>query len=871
MELRIKNFRSHFESSWVFDIGGSNYIRGDNGAGKSDIYRAITWCLYGRKFMSDSEVAPVRYPNATTVVEIEYQGISVRRQGNSHSFEVSNGKELLRQAEADAFIATYFGNFDKWQLATYITQTVSHSFIRMKSEGRMAIINSLIGNDEGELVALDKLLRECRAEQTTAEKELYGLEAVHNATYGKSAPVDASMARDRATINSLARAISGSRTRLEILRGEQQQRNSRANELSNTQRFLDQLSDYSAEEYSRLKEDLAICQQHYNNYRSLANNSAEFTKIPPQYSKEDYDAAVIAQHTYEEARATLAKYKIAYNRAALEAHIKRLRLSIEYSQAAKLASVYAAEARKLQNLDAKIITLKRTSNIIDADAFIARAELSLIYQGALVESRRRTVLEEELASLLPPLTPAMLTAYEFSLPNQWILEREEEHSSLVKAIGCEPQLTEWRRALHESTLQHLECPACGVESALCDGRLVPCQQRLDTQSIALLRRRIRAAEAADNAIPPPRPTGFVVIDNIPHAKKQISHTRRRRQIEDELATLPATIDIPEGIEAISDVRRLQQQLKDARELLVLTEERRQLSKYLETLPNPSVPEGVEIVDDDAEALLAKLEAFVWIDPPSLSPSSIERAREWHRLRAVTVDVLEYVDASAVQAYGKKVNSKQRYIESIEVLKEQLAATSDIDKRIEVLSAEIKALEVELNNAERYNAVTKSLATVATGKAKAEAAQRRVAEVREYREARVTFSRELMTNSLHTIKEHANATMKKLMPHDIRIELAESSNKLILNYYKDGLNHGDPEKMSGGEADILSFALVISFNHLTMSKFIILDEATKGIATHRKDSCISHLLEYTESSGKTLMLTDHSCPGGDYSNIIDVIP
>lgn len=93
--LHMKNFRQYRDTRIEFSRSPSKkitIIQGANGAGKTNIMNAITWCLFGKELHIDSKYAGLPMVNTTA---LEESGDDIHEVTVEIQFIQSNGKKLL--------------------------------------------------------------------------------------------------------------------------------------------------------------------------------------------------------------------------------------------------------------------------------------------------------------------------------------------------------------------------------------------------------------------------------------------------------------------------------------------------------------------------------------------------------------------------------------------------------------------------------------------------------------------------------------------------------------------------------------------------------------------------------------------------------
>lgn len=134
MKLTLKNFRSHAQSSFEFPDIGFIKLSAPSGTGKSNVFKAIQWGLWGGK----GNV--VKYGTTETKVGIEIGDLKVCR-GKGPAFLDVNG---MTGEAGQAHVAGMLGmNELEFEISSYIAQDQANSFIHCKPAEQMELLQKL--------------------------------------------------------------------------------------------------------------------------------------------------------------------------------------------------------------------------------------------------------------------------------------------------------------------------------------------------------------------------------------------------------------------------------------------------------------------------------------------------------------------------------------------------------------------------------------------------------------------------------------------------------------------------------------------------------------------------------------------------------
>lgn len=153
MRVYIRYFQCHVEKNLEFEQGEHCLISGESGKGKSTIFRAITWCLYGE----GKDVAPTNLDNARTSVMVELAGLRVFRQHNPCLFQVQVDDKLYEGIPAENILEARLGNYQIWMCTTYMLNNFENPLISAVSKKRIQYLDTLSFNYENPFIFLQNI------------------------------------------------------------------------------------------------------------------------------------------------------------------------------------------------------------------------------------------------------------------------------------------------------------------------------------------------------------------------------------------------------------------------------------------------------------------------------------------------------------------------------------------------------------------------------------------------------------------------------------------------------------------------------------------------------------------------------------------
>ncbi|AHH01782.1 DNA double-strand break repair ATPase [Pithovirus sibericum] len=142
MEIRIRNFRKHSDLS--LKLEGLSLIKGPSGLGKTTVFQALSWCLYGKL----RSVHPYSQPKSKTSVTVLTQHVVVCRTRNPCLLSVDFSGKRYVDDEAQSVIDSLFGTRSVWTACCYLEQGQHHHLIQKSNSDSMELLDSLAFSGE---------------------------------------------------------------------------------------------------------------------------------------------------------------------------------------------------------------------------------------------------------------------------------------------------------------------------------------------------------------------------------------------------------------------------------------------------------------------------------------------------------------------------------------------------------------------------------------------------------------------------------------------------------------------------------------------------------------------------------------------------
>ncbi len=166
MKLELTNFRCHVHESYCFPEQTISLLKGEPGYGKTTIFNAIWWVLYGHLRGVGNKMSSKK----RTMVKVEFEklpslgtGVCIQRQNHPNKFTLSidqplSGPKISHQGEiAQQLVNQVFGSRETWKAVSYIVQGEQCLLLSGSKQDRLKLLEELSFHQDNPKEAINKI------------------------------------------------------------------------------------------------------------------------------------------------------------------------------------------------------------------------------------------------------------------------------------------------------------------------------------------------------------------------------------------------------------------------------------------------------------------------------------------------------------------------------------------------------------------------------------------------------------------------------------------------------------------------------------------------------------------------------------------
>lgn len=811
MYLTLSNFRSHSHSRYEIQDGSLILLSGRSGCGKTTIFQAIYWCLYG----SLRDVYPNKAKNMAPCVTMEIGPYTITRRKKPESLQVSWSDGMYEGTEAQSIIDEIFGNKDLWLTTSYLQQSDRCKLLSGSNSDRLDVLNrlSFCSSDPDEV--LEKVQQELGklSQDLTLKSDRFSHKITAFTQQLHEHPVNPDYASSVEQLQQYRQYLQELQTTRQDLEKKVQHHRSQQALHDMVQKNINQVTNQLSTIDPDANED--ILQQLQRQITDLQHYQQKHCKYIQEKRQLDFIQEKISQFP-----------------PILQQHLQQ-HLNITEEEIWKVQNQEQLYATNLRI--AKQLGINYNQEDIDRRKLDLDTQIQHLYQ-----QKHKVYLESQQQQLQQQLDRVQIT----------IQETQNTLFDIQQTIGGIDiaKIKEEIRDLEQS-LSNLECPHCHQQVRFIQGALQAIsdlsvdkrcvherlqqlqQQQLLSQQMQNRKLQLEHKLSVDNNQQQQLRKQFMsVSEQLSGYSETTSMTESQIQIKiQEMNSILSQLHRIQVVEQPSIVSKdLDQQYQY-----------QQLQKQLQSLNLDD-----QWKEDQSSELSRIQQRYSQLQPMLFRSTELHKqlANFQQQLRSI---VLCPEVEQQLQTTLQEIENTQQFIIESEYTNKMLIQHQQLqDEQVEVqaLSQDVEALDdirktsihVECQLLEStVEAINTTMATVL----------------------------ETMFDDPITAKLSLFRTLKTKSRTKPQVNLSISFR---------GGDYDNINQLSGGEGDRISLALTIALNLISPSPLLLLDECLSSLDGHYRESCI-RALRLLIAQGKTILCINHEDVEGFYDSTITDFP
>ena len=219
VRMTVEHFKCWEHMELLAEPGKITLIKGSSGGGKTTIFKAIEWALYG----AIRSVTPKHLDKAKTQVVLSFPFMTIDRRKNPPRLYVTDHGQSYEDKVAQALINESFGSPEVWRASCYVFQKKPNAFIEVSNAGKMDLLNSIAFHDQDPAAFVSRIDQALTESTTTHNIALGELNAGLAAFERDRVGVDISKQLDNNTIARLQSEVDAFRVKRAQLESAQRQ------------------------------------------------------------------------------------------------------------------------------------------------------------------------------------------------------------------------------------------------------------------------------------------------------------------------------------------------------------------------------------------------------------------------------------------------------------------------------------------------------------------------------------------------------------------------------------------------------------------------------------------------------------------------
>lgn len=887
IDVYLKGFRSHEESSYSFPASGSVCIRGPNGSGKTDIYRAIRWALFPKK---GENVHPLETSTKKTSSNVEVLlkipgVISVLRTATPNTIEVKVGKKRLFGNDAENLIESFLGGRKAWSICSHLDSN-KHPFIAASGTQKIDIINCVVGGDESIKASITNKLNESKAAMKTSFTAYDRRKLQHKAVYGSSfSEIGNDILSDE--------EFNECKKNLESITAELKQMEKDFAKLSELLSRESALAKLTFVEYTKEKlKELSDKKDAYLLYSSVLANynkvKASYPKALCQTYTDDEILAVAAQQkAYDENLAKCKRVGVSYNEKDVAKLVEQCTIQLDNLSVIEKISEHKKAQEYLEECLWKLPDVKNASDIVEKQTsvrnLLAQLERDAKYTNLFESHAKLDDLKERLSESLKNIPSVNVKEYIIhlhkSIDNRPIVDQRKVYED--KCLEIYSEIKDPSSVLKDAELIRqqikeinmskvaLKCPHCEGLVRIMKDNIEVYTGKIVTGDLDSLNKKLKKLDALACMKYPNIPEGDInTADKVSKLKEQLIAAEEAMMLQMSINEYSTLEELPDDVGYVSR-SKYSTETKRLKDLIALYDKAIQAADSVTALGKcPDLPSSVSN-HPDPKLVINTLKDLAYVEQPKQDVVFMKSCNYLFEAKKDldSVTKVDEVTNKQVLDYASKLGlytSSLQELLDVRDKKEGIKATKeDIVNLKDQIAKETKKIEAHSFDVKRKESYMqlKSLKSLYTKD------KTRYDNICEFKELVEYETKQIMLKFVTGLESNVNSFLSDI-GSSISICI-QYTDKIKLVCFNNEVKVGKPDQLSCGEQSLVSFAMSVAFSIQSPSPILILDEITDKLSAENKDKAIELLLEKLEGVKKCLLITDHNCHCGDYNLVVEL--